>query len=111
MIYETDLFSFSFVPNWYLQLDALAELALPEPWRFRSGSYSEKNYDTPILERYIQSIFRKQVIDYNAATDKAEHTRSSSCATNMPAFIPAFIQSDISPSTPASAETKNWILY
>lgn len=72
MIYETDLFSFSFVPNWYLQLDALAELALPEPWRFRSGSYSEKNYDTPILERYIQSIFRKQVIDYNAATDKAE---------------------------------------
>ena len=50
MIYETDLFSFSFVPNWYLQLDALAELALPEPWRFRSGGYSEKNYDTPILE-------------------------------------------------------------
>ena len=39
MIYETDLFSFSFVPNWYLQLDALAELALPEPWRFRSGSF------------------------------------------------------------------------
>ena len=72
LIYETYLFSFSFVPNWYLQLDALAELALPEPWRFRSGSYSEKNYDTPILERYIQSIFRKQVIDYNAATDKAE---------------------------------------
>lgn len=35
MIYETDLFSFSFVPNWYLQLDTLAELALPEPWRFR----------------------------------------------------------------------------
>lgn len=67
--------SFSFVPNWYLQLDALAELALPEPWRFRSGSYSEKNYDTPILERYIQSIFRKQVIDYNAATDMAEKDR------------------------------------
>ena len=75
MIYETDLFSFSFVPNWYLQLDALAELALPEPWRFRSGSYSEKNYDTPILERYTQSIFRKQVIDYNAATDKTEQDR------------------------------------
>ena len=31
MIYETDLFSFSFVPNWYLQLDALAELALQGP--------------------------------------------------------------------------------
>ena len=58
-----------------LKLWQLAELALPEPWRFRSGSYSEKNYDTPILERYIQSIFRKQVIDYNAATDKAEQDR------------------------------------
>ena len=53
MIYETDLFSFSFVPNWYLQLDALAELALSEPWRFRSGGYSEKNYDTPILAEIV----------------------------------------------------------
>lgn len=54
-----DLFSCAYVPNWYLQLDALAELALPEPWRFRNPNYSTKNRDTPILERYIHSIFKK----------------------------------------------------
>ncbi|MFR1990749.1 MAG: hypothetical protein ACLS3C_12120 [Oscillospiraceae bacterium] len=111
MIYETDLFSFSFVPNWYLQLDALAELALPEPWRFRSGSYSEKNYDTPILERYIQSIFANRSSTTMLQLTWLRRTGSSSCATNTPAFIPAFIQSDINPSMPASAEIKNWILY
>ena len=59
MIYETDLFAFSFVPNWYLQLDALAELALSEPWRFRSGGYSEKNYDNGPVDKggeYVHSM-------------------------------------------------------
>ena len=45
-----DLFSFAFVPNWYLQLDELAELALPEPWRFRQPIFESKNAYTPILE-------------------------------------------------------------
>lgn len=31
----TDLFSFAFVPDWYGQLDELAQMALPEPWRFK----------------------------------------------------------------------------
>ena len=48
-----DLFSFAYVPNWYIQLDELAALALPEPWRFRNPAYSTKNPDNPILERYI----------------------------------------------------------
>lgn len=60
-----DLFSFAYVPSWYAQLEELAELAIPEPWRFRSPNYFTKNQDTPILERYIHSIFRKQAIDYN----------------------------------------------
>lgn len=60
-----DLFSFAYVPGWYHQLDELAELALPEPWRFRNPDYYTKNTDTPILERYIHSIFKKQVIDFN----------------------------------------------
>lgn len=46
-----DLFSFAYVPGWYCQLDELAELARPEPWRFREPIYSTKNQDTPILER------------------------------------------------------------
>lgn len=60
-----DLFSFAYVPGWYCQLDELAGLALPEPWRFRNPDYHTKNPDTPILERYIHSIFKKQVIDFN----------------------------------------------
>lgn len=66
-----DLFSFAYVPGWYCQLDELAELALPEPWRFREPMYSTKNRDTPILERYIHAIFRKQAIDYNEEHDSA----------------------------------------
>lgn len=61
-----DLFASAYVPHWYLQLDALAELALPEPWRFKDADYITKNTDTPILERYIHAIYKKQVIDYNS---------------------------------------------
>lgn len=64
MILQPDLFSFAYVPEWYIQLDALAEMALPEPWRFRNPIYLTKNPDTPILERYIHAIFKKQIIDY-----------------------------------------------
>lgn len=57
-----DLFTFAYMPGWYEQLDELAELALQEPWRFWNPDYYTKNRDTPILERYIHSIFRKQAI-------------------------------------------------
>ena len=67
-----DLFSFAYIPNWYLQLDELAEMALPEPWRFRDAEYSYKNIDNPILERYLQSTFRKLAIDYDNESDTAK---------------------------------------
>ena len=51
-----DLFDFAFIPSWYLQLDELAELALPEAWRFKHPEHFPKNPDTHILERYIQSV-------------------------------------------------------
>lgn len=57
---ETDLFDFAYVPDWYGQLDELSKLALPEPWRFKKPIYKTKNEDTPILERYIHIVFRKQ---------------------------------------------------
>ena len=72
MILMPDLFSFAYVPNWYSQLAMLAEMALPEPWRFKNPIYLTKNPDTPILERYIHAIFKKQLIDY-----KDERTPSS----------------------------------
>ena len=67
-----DLFSNAYVPGWYHQLDMLAEMALPEPWRFKNPMYGTKNSETPILERYIHSIFRKQAIEYNEAADLAK---------------------------------------
>lgn len=74
MMLVPDLFAFAYVPSWYCQLDDLAELVLPEPWRFREPIYSTKNQDTPILERYIHTIFKKQAIDYNeeSSPERAE---------------------------------------
>ena len=62
---ETDLFEFAYVPDWYGQLEQLAEMALPEAWRFRKPQTECKNTDTPILERYLHMMFRKMSIDYN----------------------------------------------
>ena len=42
MILMPDLFSFAYVPNWYSQLDMLAEMALPELWRFKNPIYLTK---------------------------------------------------------------------
>ena len=55
-----------------MQLDALAAMALPESWRFKNPAYCSKNEDNPILERYIQSIFKKQAIDYDAEIDEVK---------------------------------------
>ena len=66
---NSDLFEFAYVPSWYLQLDELAEMALPEIWRFKKPEHIYKNEATPILERYVQSIFRKQTIDYDDEHD------------------------------------------
>lgn len=44
-----DLFEFAYIPSWYLQLDELAELALPESWRFKNPDHILKNEDNPIL--------------------------------------------------------------
>lgn len=71
MMLIPDLFSFAFVPGWYDQLDKLADMAIPEPWCFRNPIYLTKNQYTPILERYIQTAFRKQAIDFNSEPDES----------------------------------------
>ena len=69
MIYP-DLFEFAYVPSWYDRLGELAAMAVPEPWRFKNPSYPPKNTDTPILEKYIHFVFKKQVIDFNNEPDQ-----------------------------------------
>ncbi len=75
MMIQTDLFEFAYVPCWYGQLEELKNMALPEGWRFKKPSVEIKNQDTPILERYINTIFRKQAIDYNSETDRYKATQ------------------------------------
>ena len=70
MLLLPDLFDFAYVPSWYDQLDTLAGMALPESWRFRNPAYPPKNTDTPILEKYIHYVFKKQIIDFNNEPDK-----------------------------------------
>ena len=65
-----DLFECAYVPDWYGHLAELERLALPESWKFRKPSRETKNADTPILERYIHTIFRKQAIDFNSESDQ-----------------------------------------
>ena len=72
MTIETDLFSFAYIPAWLDQLDVLANMCLPESWRFRSPTYLTKNADTPILERYLKTVFRKQAIEYMTASNPHE---------------------------------------
>ena len=63
MILMPDLFSFAYVPNWYSQLDMLAEMALPEPWRFKNPIYLTKNPDTPICLLYTSSVEVEYITD------------------------------------------------
>ena len=72
MLIQTDLFSFAFIPHWLEQLEVLAALALPEPWRFLNPKYQSKNTDTPILERYLNYVFKKQAVDYVNASSVQE---------------------------------------
>ena len=64
---ETELFEFAFWPDFFAQLDRLAEMALPEAWRFREPDYAPRNDRTPILERYLKDVFRLLAIRYNQA--------------------------------------------
>ena len=76
---ETDLFEFAYVPDWYGQLEQLAEMALSEAWRFRKPQTECKNTDTPILERYLHMMFRKMSIDYNTGETAYFHVENN-CA-------------------------------
>ena len=63
---QSDLFEFAYVPDWYRHLHDLKCMALPEAWQFKKPAVETKNAETPILERYIHTIFREQAIEFNS---------------------------------------------
>ena len=67
-----NLFEMAYVPKWKDQLLLLQEMALPEPWKFTSPAFERKNTNNHILEKYIMSIFRNQVMDYQNALSKED---------------------------------------
>lgn len=63
---DTDFFVSVYAPRWSEQLDHLAGMAILEPWRFKHPSI-RKNAEYAVLERYLFSIYRNQVISYENA--------------------------------------------
>lgn len=92
---DCDLFNFAYIPAWYERLHELKELAQPEPWQYKSYPCSLQNTETPILERYIQQIFKKQAIDYEQASDmkeadKAFYIRNETACLHTGLYTPQF---------------------
>jgi hypothetical protein len=52
---------FAYLPNLYSQLDRLAEMAMPEPWRFAAPERDRLNQTTHILERHLYATFDEQM--------------------------------------------------
>lgn len=69
---ETDLFLAAYAPRWSEQLENLALMAMPEPWRFKNPMFERKNAEYAVLERYLFSVFRNQVISHENAPSQEE---------------------------------------
>ena len=69
---DPDLFSFAYIPAWYEQLHKLKLMARPEAWQYKMYDPNSQNTETPILERHIQQIFKKQSIEYMLSESQDE---------------------------------------
>ena len=91
---STELFSFAFIPAWFEQLYELSQMAAPESWRFIDNDNETQNTETPILERYINQIFRKQAIEYNCASsdvaDKVFYIRNEFACFHTGLYTPKY---------------------
>lgn len=64
---SADLFQFAYIPAWYENLHELSCMATSEPWHYLQPLAETQNLNTPILERYINQVFKKQAVEYNGA--------------------------------------------
>ena len=60
---------FAYLPDLYGQLDRLAAMILPEPWRFAAPEKERFNQSTHILERHLYLTFEEQMRRREYATD------------------------------------------
>ena len=90
-----DLFSFAYIPAWFEQLYELSQLAAPEPWRYVCPEYETQNNETPILERYINQIFRKQAVEFNYArpedADRIFYRRNEFSCFHTGLYTPQYV--------------------
>ncbi len=75
MILPDDMFDFSYFFDLQQSLQDLARLAMPEVWRFHTSKAHSHNDETPILEKYIRSLYRYLAISYNASDCEQEKCR------------------------------------
>lgn len=94
---QVDLFMFAYIPDWYKKLDELADMAMPEPWKFKEPYGQSANTNTPILERYIREIFRLLATAYNAATDQWEEQNALHISNRNACFNTGLFTRDYKP--------------
>ena len=75
MVLPDDLFDFSYFFDLYQSMRELAQMAIPETWKFHSPQTPTYNDETPILEKYIRSLYRYLAISYNTASSQSEKNR------------------------------------
>ena len=61
---------FAYLPDLYGQLDKLAAMVIPEPWRFAAQEKERLNQRTHILERLLYQTFEELMRRREYATDK-----------------------------------------
>lgn len=71
-MFPDSLTDFSYFADFYKSLRELAQLALPESWRFAEPKYPTNNKETPILERYLRSVYRHHAQRCNSTLDMSE---------------------------------------
>ena len=94
MTMQTDLFNFAYIPAWFEQLYTLAQLATPEPWRYKTPNTKRKirklQFLSDISTRYSENR-RWSII----APLKRKQTQLFMYATNLPVSIQGCIHRHI----------------
>lgn len=68
-----DIFGLAYVPAWFEQLHDLAGMAQSEPWQFKRANPAVKNIETPILEFYLNRVYRRLALLRNATPAGADN--------------------------------------